>query len=70
VGLPQGVHVEAHLLDSVGDVGPGKSQVLKGAVEDPIGHRVGDSGPIVLRELCLSVNRRGAGLAVRHVNLL
>lgn len=27
--LPRGVHMEAHLLDGVGDVGPGEDKVLQ-----------------------------------------
>jgi hypothetical protein len=60
--FPQGVHVEAHLLDNVCSVGPRESQVLKGSGEASIGRRVGDRGAIVLRELHLSVDRCGSGL--------
>jgi hypothetical protein len=70
MGLPRGVHVDAHLLGSVGDVEPRESQVLKGVGEAPVGRCVGDRGPVILRELHLSVDRRGAGLAVRHAKLL
>jgi hypothetical protein len=56
MGLSRGVHVQAHLLDGVGDVRPGEGQVLEGIV--------------ILRELCLSVDRRGAGLAVGHASPL
>jgi hypothetical protein len=31
MGLRQGVHMQAHLLDGVGDVGPGEGQVLERA---------------------------------------
>jgi hypothetical protein len=31
MGLPQGVHVQAHLLDGVGDVGPREGEVLERA---------------------------------------
>jgi hypothetical protein len=64
MGLPWGVHMEAHLLDSVGDVGPGEVEVLQRAGQAPVIRRVGDRGPVVLRELRLSVDMRGAGLAV------
>jgi hypothetical protein len=60
--------VKAHVLDDVGDVGPGESQVLEGAGEAPLGRCVGDRGSVVLRELRLSVDRRGAGLAVGHAS--
>jgi hypothetical protein len=29
VGFPRGVHVQAHLLDGVGDVGPREGEVLE-----------------------------------------
>jgi hypothetical protein len=54
MGLPRGVHIEAHLLGSIGDVRPVEGQLLEG--------RIGNRGPVVLKELHLSVNRRGAGL--------
>jgi hypothetical protein len=28
MGLPRGVHMQAHLLDCVGDIRPGEGQVL------------------------------------------
>ena len=49
---------------------PGEGQVLEGTGQAPVGRRVGNQGPVVFRELRLSVNRRGAGLAVRHASLL
>jgi hypothetical protein len=70
MGLPRGVHMQAHLLDGVSDVGPGKGQVLEGVGEAPVGRRVGDRGPVVRRELRLSVNRHGARLAVEHASPL
>jgi hypothetical protein len=62
--------MKAHLLDSVGDVGPGEGEVLERTCQAPIRCRVGDWGPGGLRELRLGVNRRGAGLAVRHASSL
>jgi hypothetical protein len=70
MGLPQGVHMQAHLLDDVGDVGPGEGHVLEGSGQAPVGRRVGDRGPVVLRELRLSVDRRGGRLAIGHVSPL
>jgi hypothetical protein len=67
MGLLWGVHMQAHLLDDVGDVGPGGSQVLEHASQAPVRHCVSDRGPIVLRKLHLSVNRHGAGLVVGNV---
>ena len=62
--------MQAHLLDGVSDVGPGEREVLERAGEAPVGRRVGDRRPVVLRELRLSVDRRGAGLVVGHASPL
>jgi hypothetical protein len=70
MGLSWRVHMEAHLLDGVGDDGPRESEVLERACQAPVRRRVGDRGPIVLRELRLSVYKRGAGLPVGHASLL
>jgi hypothetical protein len=64
MGLPWGVHMEAHLLDGVGDVGSGEGEVLERVGQALVRRRVGDQGPVILREHCLSVDMRGAGLAV------
>jgi hypothetical protein len=70
VGLPWGVHMKAHLLNGVGDVRSGECEVLESARQAPVRCRVGDRGPVVLRELRLSVDRRGARLAVGHASPL
>ena len=70
VGLLWGVHVKAHLLNDVGDVGPGECQVLESTDAVPVGCHIADREPIVVGELRLSVNRHGAGLAVGHDNPL
>jgi hypothetical protein len=62
----RGVHVQAHLLGGVGDVGPREGEILERVGQAPKRHCIGDRGPIVLRELRLSVDRRGAGFAVGH----
>jgi hypothetical protein len=46
--LPRGVHMQAHLLDGVGDVRPGEGEVLERAGQTPVGRRIGDRGPVVL----------------------
>jgi hypothetical protein len=56
------VHAKAHPLDDISIVGPRESHILDSTGEAPVSRRVGDRGPIVLRELCLSVDRCGAGL--------
>jgi hypothetical protein len=70
MGLPQGVHVQAHLLDGVGDVRTGEGHIIEGTGQAPVGRHVDDWGPIVLREHLLSVDRHGAGLAVEHASPL
>jgi hypothetical protein len=62
--------VKAHLLNGVGKVGSGEGKVLERACQTSIRRRVGDRGAVVLGELRLSVNKRGAGLAVRHASPL
>jgi hypothetical protein len=65
------VHVQAHLLNGIGDVGPREGQVLERAYQAPVGRRVGDQRPVILRELCLSVDRRGVlGLVAEHASPL
>jgi hypothetical protein len=70
MGLTRVVHVEAHLLDCVGNVGPGEGEVLESSSQAAIDSQVADKGPHVGGDLCLSVDRRGAGLAVAHVSTL
>jgi hypothetical protein len=66
MGLPRGMHMQAHLLDGVGDVGPGEGEVLERGGQASVRCLVSDRGLVVLRELRLSVDRRGTGLAVGH----
>jgi hypothetical protein len=70
MGLPWGVHMEAHLLGGFGDVGPGEGDVPERAYQALVRRRIDDRGPIILRELCLSVDMHGTGLAVRHASSL
>jgi hypothetical protein len=62
--------MKAHLLNGVGVVGSGESEVLKRAGQAPVRRRVSDRGPIVLRKLRFSIDKRGAGLAVGHASPL
>jgi hypothetical protein len=70
VGLPWCVHMKAHLLNGIGDVRPREGEVLEHICEALVRHRVGDWRPVILRELRLSVDRRGAGLVVEHASPL
>jgi hypothetical protein len=60
------------MLNGVGDVGHGEGEVPRYWSTDlaSIGRHVGDQGHVVLRELRLSANRCGAGLAVGHASPL
>jgi hypothetical protein len=68
MGLTGVVHVEAHLLDHEGNVGPGEGEVLESPSQAAVGSRVAEGAPYVEGDLGLSVNRRGAGLAVTHAS--
>jgi hypothetical protein len=68
VRLLQGVHVKAHLLDDVSDVGSSEGEVLESPDEASVGCHIADWDAVVVGDLHLSVNRRGAGLAVGHVS--
>jgi hypothetical protein len=46
MGLTRVMHVEAHLLDCVGNVGPGESEVLESPSQAAIGSRVADGPPM------------------------
>jgi hypothetical protein len=70
MGLTRVIHVEAHLLDRVGNVGPDEGEVLESPSQAAIGSRVADGGPHVGGDLGLSVDRCGVGLAVAHASML
>ena len=46
VTVPRVMHMQAHLLHGVGELGPGDSEVLQGPGDAPIGRGVVDAGPI------------------------
>jgi hypothetical protein len=64
------VHVKAHLLDHVGNVKSGEGEVLESPDQVAVSSRVTDRGAHVRGDLGLSVEQRGAGLAVTHANTL
>jgi hypothetical protein len=61
------VHLEAHLLDGVGDVGPGEDEVLKGPGNTTVAGWIGDRGAGG-GEFALRIHRGRAGLAVSHAS--
>jgi hypothetical protein len=70
MGLTEVMHVEAHLLDRVGNIGPGECEVLESSSQVAVGSQVADRGPHVGGDLGLSVDRCGAGLEVAHASTL
>ena len=70
VGLPGVVHMETDLLHGVGDVRPGKVEVLKSTSKTPVPGGVLDWVTLGLGELRLRVDWGGAGLAVNHLGSL
>jgi hypothetical protein len=70
MGLTRVVHVKPHLLDYVGDVRSGESEVLESSDQASVGNWVADRSTHVRGDLGLSVHRRGAGLAVAHASVL
>jgi hypothetical protein len=70
MGLTGVMHVEAHLLDHVGNVGPSEGEVLKSPSQAAVGSRVTDGGPNIRGDHVLNVDQRGAGLTVAHGNTL
>jgi hypothetical protein len=62
------VHVEAHLVDRIGDVRHGEGEIMESLDQAAVGSRVADRGPHVGGDLSLSVDWRGAGLAVAHAS--
>jgi hypothetical protein len=70
MGLTRVVHVEAHLLDHIGNVGPDEGEVLENPNQVAVGTWVMDGGAHVEGDLGLSVDRRRVGLVVAHASTL
>jgi hypothetical protein len=64
------MHVEADLLDGIGDVGAGERQVLEGPSEAPEVSRISNMRSGLGGDLGLCVHRHRNRLAVHHVNSL
>ena len=58
--------METDLLNSVGEVRPGEGEVLQSAGQTPIGSRISHWSTQISRQLRLSVDWSGAGLAINH----
>jgi hypothetical protein len=46
MGFTRVIHVEAHLLDRIGNVGSGEDEVLESPSQAVVGSRVTDRGPM------------------------
>lgn len=68
--LPRIKHVEAHLLNSIGDVRPNESEVLKGSCKAPVGSGVTNWSTSTQGDLRLSVHWSITQLIVHHVGTL
>ena len=64
------MHMETDLLNSVGEVWPGEGEVLQSADQTPVGSRFSHRITQISRQLRLSVDRSGAGLAISHLSPL
>src|SRR6185437_4082644 len=60
------MHMETDLLNSVGEIRPGEGEVLQSAGQTPVGSRIIHRSTQISRQLRLSVDWSGAGLAISH----
>jgi len=58
--------MKTDLLNSVGEVRPGEGEVLQGTGKTPVGSRISHGITHISRQLRLSVDWSGAGLAISH----
>lgn len=66
----RGVYMEAHVLDDVGDVGPGEDEVLQGPGKTPVAGGIDHWGAVIEGGLALSVYQSRARFRVGHVSTL
>jgi hypothetical protein len=62
--------MEADLVDNVGEIRTGESEVVQGSSKTPISSRINHRITQSSRQLRLSVNRSGEGLAFSHSGTL
>jgi hypothetical protein len=70
MGITRVMHVEAHLMDRVGNVKPSEGEVMESPNQATVGSRVKDRASRVGGDLGMSVDRCGAGLVVAHASTL
>ena len=58
--------MKADMLNNICEVRPGESEVLQGSSKTPVGSRISHGITQSSRQLCLSVDRSGAWLAISH----
>ena len=58
--------METDLLNSICEVRPGEGKVLQGPSKTPVGSRISHGSTQISRQLRLSVDMSGAGLAISH----
>jgi hypothetical protein len=63
-------HVEAHLLNWIGDVRPDEGEVLESSNQTTIGNQIPGRGSHVRGDLGLSIDRHGAWLAIAYASSL
>jgi hypothetical protein len=68
--LPQGMHMEARLLEDVGVVRAGEDEVLHDPDDTPIAGRISHWRAVEGGDLALRVHRSHAGLTIRHASML
>jgi hypothetical protein len=66
VNFPGIMHVQADLLDSIGDVRPGECEILESTSKTAISSRVFNRWTSISRHFGTSVDRGGARFAVAH----
>ena len=59
--------MKTDLLNNVGEIRPSEGEVRQGTGQTPVGSRISHWIPQVSRQLRLSVDRSGAGLAISHL---
>jgi hypothetical protein len=64
------MHVEADLLDGIGDVGAGECQVLEGPGEAPKVSQISNRRPVLNGDLALHVHWHQNWLTVHHASPL
>jgi hypothetical protein len=68
--IPRSMHVQARLLNRMGNVRASMWQILQGTSVTAILGRIGEEGTISGRKLAPYINRSGAWVALGHTSAL